>query len=147
MVAEAEDLDALTISSSVKLAGGTLIGAGVCVGIAGVQLLGMPTGGFVSLVGPVELVLSGGCVFSGWGVVRGRARSADFGIVLGLVTGLFALTWFVFAVMNGFFSPVTLAVLPLAFMATLLIWRRLKDVKKIDEARERLRAQGLDAGL
>jgi hypothetical protein len=146
-VAEVEDLDALTISSSVKLAGGTLIGAGVCVGIVGLQMLGFRTTGLFSLVGPVALVLSGGCVFSGWGVVRGRARSADFGIVLGLVTGLFALGWFVLALMNGLFSPVSLAVLPLAFMATLLIWRRLEDVKKIDEARERLRAQGLDAGL
>ena len=146
-MAEAEDLDALTISSSVKLAGGTLIGTGVCVGIVGLQLLGIPTGGLISLVGPVALVLSGGCVFSGWGVVRGRARSADFGIILGIVTGLFALTWFVVALANGIFSPVTLTVLPLSFMATLLIARRLKDVRKIDDARERLRAQGLDAGL
>ena len=146
-MAEAEDLDALTISSSVKLAGGTLIGAGVCVGIVGLQMLGFQTTGLFSFVGPVALILSGGCVFSGWGVVRGRARSADLGIVLGLVTGLFALAWFVLAFLSGLVSPVSLAVLPLAFMATLLIWRRLKDIKKIDEARERLRAQGLDAGL
>jgi hypothetical protein len=146
-VAEAEDLDALTIPSSVKLAGGILIGAGVCVAIVGLQMLGFTTTGIFSLVGPVALILSGGCVFSGWGVVRGRARSADFGIVLGLATGLFALAWFVLAFSNGLFSPVSLAVLPLAFMATMLIWRRLKDIKKIDEARGRLRAQGLDAGL
>jgi hypothetical protein len=146
-VAEADDLDALVIPSSVKLAGGILMGAGACAGIVGLQALGLRTTGLYQLVGPVALMLSGGCVFSGWGVVRGRARSALFGLGVGAATGLFALVWAVLAFLNGLISPISLAVLPLSVVGTLLVWLARKDVRKIDEARERLRAQGLDAGL
>lgn len=146
-MAEADDLDALVIPSSVKLAGGMLIGAGVCIGIVGLQALGLRTTGFFSLVGPLALVLSGGCVFSGWGVVRGRARSAMFGLAVGGVTALFDLVWVVLAFLNGVISPISLLVLPLAITATVLIAVAFKEVKRIEGARERLRAQGLDAGL
>jgi hypothetical protein len=146
-VAEADDLDALVIPSSVKLAGGMLIGAGVCVGIVGLQALGLRTTGFFSLVGPLAVVLSGGCVFSGWGVVRGRARSATFGLAVGGATALFDLVWVVLAFLNGLISPISMLVLPLAIAATVLIAVAFKEVKRIEGARERLRAQGLDAGL
>src|SRR5688572_32300132 len=124
-----------------------LIGAGVCIGIVGLQALGLRTTGFFSLVGPIALVLSGGCVFTGWGVVRGRARSAMFGLAVGGVTALFDLVWVVMAFLNGLVSPISLLVLPLSITATVLIAVALKEVKRIDLARERLRAQGLDAGL
>ena len=146
-MAEAEDLDALVIPSSVKLAGGILIGAGVCIGISGLQAMMLQTSGVYRLVGPVAVMLSGGCVFTGWGVVRGRARPAMFGVGLGAVTGLFALTWVVLAFMHGVISLISIAVLPLSTVATMLTARGLKEVRRIDEARERLRAQGLDAGL
>ena len=146
-MAEADDLDALVIPSSVKLAGGMLIGAGVCIGIVGLQALGLRTTGFFSLVGPIALVLSGGCVFTGWGVVRGRARSAMFGLAVGGVTALFDLVWVVMAFLNGLISPISMLVLPLSITATVLIAVAMKELKRIDGARERLRAQGLDAGL
>jgi hypothetical protein len=146
-VAEADDLDALVIPSSVKLAGGMLIGAGVCIGIVGLQALGLRTTGFFSLVGPIAIVLSGGCVFTGWGVVRGRARSAMFGLAVGGVTALFDLVWVVLAFLNGLISPISMLVLPLSITATVLIAVAMKELKRIDGARERLRAQGLDAGL
>ena len=146
-VSEADDLEALVIPSSVKVAGAMLIGAGVTVGIVGLQVLGFRTSGFVSLVGPLALVLSGGCVFAGWGVVRARARSALFALVLAVVTGLFAAAWVVLALMNGVLSPISLLVPPLSATAALLIFFATKNIRKIDAARERLRAQGLDAGL
>lgn len=146
-MAEVDDLEALVIPSSVKIAGGCLMGAGVCVGIVGLQALGLQLIGTYALVGPIALVLSGGCVFSGWGVVRGRALAAQCGVVLGAVTGLFALVWVVLAFRGGLISPISLAVLPLSFLATLLIAKGMKDVRRIDEARARLRAQGLDAGM
>ena len=146
-MAEADDLETLVIPSSVKLAGAMLIGAGITVGIVGLQVLGFRTRGIISLVGPVALVLSGGCVFAGWGVVRARARSALVGLVLAIVTGLFAAGWVVLALMNGVLSPISLLVPPLSVTAAFLIGVASKRVRLIDEARERLRAQGLDAGL
>lgn len=146
-MAEADDLEALVIPSSVKLAGAMLIGAGVTVGIVGLQVLGFRTRGLVSLVGPIALVLSGGCVFAGWGVVRARARAALVALVLAVVTGLFAAGWVILALMNGVLSPISLLVPPLSVTAAFLIFIATKHVRKIDAARERLRAQGLDAGL
>jgi hypothetical protein len=146
-VAEADDLEALKVPGSVKLAGGMLAGAGVCIGITGLQALGLATTGLYSLVGPVALVLSGGCVFTGAGVARGRARAALFGIVLGVVTGLFALTWVVVAFLHGVISFISLLAVPLSITATTLIAVALKQVRRVDTARERLRAQGLDAGF
>ncbi len=146
-MAEADDLETLVIPSSVKLAGAMLIGAGITVGIVGLQVLGFRTRGFFTLVGPVALILSGGCVFAGWGIVRARAKAALGGLVLAVVTGLFAAGWVVLALMNGVLSPISLVVPPLAATATFLIAIATKRVRLIDEARERLRAQGLDAGL
>jgi len=146
-VAEADDLEALVIPSSVKLAGGMLMGAGACMGIVGLQALALRTTGLFSLVGPIALMLSGGCVFAGWGVVRGRARSALFGLGLGGVTALFALAWVVVAFLNGVITPISMLAIPLAITATTLIAVGLKAVRRVDEARERLRTQGLDAGL
>jgi hypothetical protein len=148
-VAEVESaLDALAIPSSVKLAGAFLIGAGVTLGVTGLQaLLFFVMRGPYQLVGPVALVLGGGCVFFGWGVVRARARAALGGIGLGAASSLFGAAWVILALMNGVLSAIALAVVPLAGLATLLIVVGLKDIKRIDLARERLRAQGLDTGL
>jgi hypothetical protein len=146
-MAEADDLEALVIPSSVKLAGGMLAGAGVCIGITGLQAFGLATSGIYSLVAPVAIMLSGGCVFAGAGIARGRARLALTGIVLGVVTALFALAWVVTAFLHGVISFIALLAVPLSITATTLITVALKEVRRIDAARERLRAQGLDAGL
>jgi hypothetical protein len=146
-MAEADDLEAIVIPSSVKLAGGLLMGTGACIGIVGLQALGLGTTGLLTLVGPIGVMLSGGCMYAGFGVVRGRARFAQFGIGLGAVTALFALTWAVFAFLNGVLLPMSLLAVPLSIAATTLVAVSLKAVRKIDDARERLRAGGLDTGL
>jgi hypothetical protein len=146
---EAEsDLEAIVVPSSVKLAGGLLVGAGICVSITGLQaLLFFRMPGALQLIGPIALVLGGGCVMFGWGVVRGRARAALAGLILGGLTTLLAFAWVGFALVNGVLSFISLANLPLAALATALVASSLKRVNAIDAARDRLRAQGLDAGL
>jgi hypothetical protein len=142
------DLEAIVIPSSVKLAGGLLIGAGLCAALTGLQaLLFFRLAGPLQLAGPLWLILGGGCVFFGWGVVRGRASAALAGLVVGGITCLVALAWIGLALMNGVLSFISLANLPLSGLGTGLIAAGFKQVKAIDQARERLRAQGLDAGL
>jgi hypothetical protein len=142
------DLEAIVVPSSVKLAGGLLVGAGICVSITGLQaLLFFRMPGALQLIGPFALVLGGGCVMFGWGVVRGRSRAALAGLILGGLTTLLALAWVGFALVNGVLSFISLANLPLAGLATALVASSLKKVSAIDAARDRLRAQGLDAGL
>jgi hypothetical protein len=141
------DLEAIAIPSGVKLAGGLLIGAGVAVGVTGLQVLlffVMP--GAYQLVGPIAMMLSGGCVFFGGGTLRARSSAARLGLALAAATFLFACTWIMLAFMHGTISFTTLAVVPLASVAYVVLRRELPLIQKIDEARERLRAQGLDAG-
>jgi hypothetical protein len=141
------DLDALAIPAGVKLAGGLLMGAGVAVGVTGLQVLlffVMP--GAYQLVGPLAMVLSGGCVSFGWGTVRARLAAAKVGLVLGAATFVFACTWIVLAFFHGTISFVALAVVPLASVSFVVLRRELPQIRKVDEARERLRAQGLDLG-
>jgi hypothetical protein len=142
------DLDAIVVPSSVKLAGGLLVGAGVCATLIGIQaLFFFRMAGAYQAVGPLALMLGGGCVFFGWGVVRGRSRAALAGLVVGALTLLFSLGWVALSLMNGVFSFISLANLPLSGLAAALVASSLKQVKAIDAARDRLRAQGLDAGL
>lgn len=141
------DLEALAIPAGVKLAGGLLVGAGVAMGITGIQLMLffiMP--GAYQLVGPVAMMLSGGCVFFGWGTVRARLAAAKLGLAIGAATFVFACAWIVLAGLHGTISFMAVAVVPLSSVAFVVLRREMAAIRKIDEARERLRAQGLDAG-
>jgi hypothetical protein len=147
VVTQPSDLEALAIPSGVKLAGGLLVGAGVAVGVTGLQVLlffVMP--GWYQLVGPAAMMLSGGCVFFGWGAVRARLPAARLALVLAAATFLFACGWIMLAFKHGMISFPTLAVVPLASVGYVVLRRELPQIKKIEEARERLRAQGLDTG-
>jgi hypothetical protein len=141
------DLEALTIPPSVKLAGGLLIGAGVAVGITGLQLmLVFMLRGAYQFVGPLAVMLSGGCVFFGWGTVRARLPAAKLGLVVGASTFVFAFGWIILAFMHGTISFIALAVVPLSSVSYVVLRRELAKIRQIDDARKRLRAQGLDAG-
>ena len=142
------DLDALLVPGSVKVAGGIFVLTGVFTVLIGLQIWGLLTvTGPIKLVAPIALALGVGAVVLGAGVARARLTSAAIGVVLAPVIGLFALVWAAFALLNGVLSMISLAVLPLAVVSTLLIATSLARVRLVDEARQRLRAQGLDAGL
>ncbi|HEY3496963.1 MAG TPA: hypothetical protein VGK73_19825 [Polyangiaceae bacterium] len=149
MAGEAEtDLEAIAVPSEVKLAGGVTIGAGLAAGITGLQaLLFFRLPGALQVIGPVALLLAGGCVMAGWGVVRGRSRAALASVSLAGLTFLLGLAWVIFALLNGVLSLTALAVFPLSGAAVVLVALSLKRVQRIEAARERLRAQGLDAGF
>jgi hypothetical protein len=143
----ASDLEALTIPPAVKLAGGLLIASGVAVGITGLQLmlvLLMP--GAYQLAGPLAMMLSGGCVVFGWGTVRARLPAAKLGLVVGASTFVFAFSWIILAFLRGTLSLPSLAVVTLSSVSYVVLRRELPQIRRIDEARERLRAQGSNAG-
>ena len=142
------DLDALVVPSSLKLAGAILMLAGAFTGVTGLQvLLFFNMRGALNLVGPVALALGVANVVLGFGVVRGRGGAARAGVATGGLTLLLAVAWIGFALMNGVVSLTALSVLPLSGVATLLVATSLEQARAIDRARERLRAQGLDAGF
>jgi hypothetical protein len=142
------DLDALVVPSTVKLAGGIFATTGVFTCIIGLQIWGLLTvTGLLQLVAPLALILGIGDVVLGAGVARARLRSVSLGLGFAIVTALFALAWSVFALLNGVLSLISFAVLPFAGVSALLIITSRARVRVIDEARQRLRTQGLDAGL
>jgi len=148
MVGADADLEAILVPSSVKVAGAITIGAGVCALVTGLQtLLFFNMRGALNLVGPIALVLGAGCVFSGWGVVRGRMNAAVAAVGVVGLTGLCGMAWVMFTFLSAAISMIAIAVLPLSAVAIFLVTLALKDVKKIEDARGRLRAQGLDGGF
>jgi hypothetical protein len=140
------NLEALAIPGSVKLAGGLLIAAGVTLGIMGMQImLLLVMRGAYQLVGPVAMMLSGGCVFFGWGTARARLPAAKLGLALGAATFVFACGWIMLAFVNGTLPLIALAVVLFSSVAYVVLKRELPLIRKLDEARERLGSQGLDA--
>lgn len=148
MLGEDSDLAAIAVPSSVRLAGGVTIGAGLCAVVNALQLLTfstVPT--LVTWVGVAALVLGVSCVFAGWGVVRGRFRAAVAALVAAGITALAAVAWVLFALLHGMISLTAFALISLSAISLFLVSLALKDTKKIEGARTRLRAQGLDGGF
>src|SRR5688572_28293892 len=101
------DLDAVVVPSSVKIAGAVLVLTGVFTTLIGLQiLLVLTVTGLLQLVAPFAIVTGLTCGILGAGTARGGARAAVLGMVAAGVACVFALTWFVFALLNGVLSPV-----------------------------------------
>jgi hypothetical protein len=142
------DLDAVVVPGSLKIAGGVLVLTGVLTAMVGLQVLVMfVTQGPIRLVIPLALSIGGGCVYFGTGVARARPGALVAGMVLAAVAGLLCTSWFGFVLYNGALAPVALAVLPLAILSLLLMGLGLPHARRVENARVRLRAEGLDAGL
>ncbi len=142
------DLELLAVPGSVKVAGGILVLTGVFTVLIGLQIWGLLTVvGPIKLVAPLAVALGASAVVLGAGVARARLAAASIGLGLAPVIALFGLVWFSFALLNGVLSMISLAVLPLAGVSTILIATSRARVKRVEEARQRLRAEGLDAGL
>jgi hypothetical protein len=145
---EDSDLLAIAVPSSVRVAGGITIGAGACAIVNGLQLLLFLMGpGTLQVVGAIALVLGGACVATGWGVVRGRFSAAVAALVTTSVTALGGAAWIVYALLHGVVSLTAFALFSLSAVSIFLLALALKDIQKIDAARGRLRAQGLDGGF
>lgn len=148
MLGEDADLAAIAVPSSIRVAGAITIGTGVCAGVNGLQLLMLTRGAAaLNFVGAVALLLAGGCVFAGWGVVRGRFTAALAALGASGFAGLGGMAWIAYALLHGMISLTALALMPLSGVSIFLVALALKDIKKIEEARGRLRAQGLDGGF
>jgi hypothetical protein len=148
MSGEDSDLLAIAVPNAVRVAGGITIGAGACAIVNGLQVLLFLMGpGMLKVVGAVALVLGGACIVTGWGVVRARLSAAVAALVTTSVTALGGAAWIVFALVHGMVSLTALALLSLSAVSIFVVALSLKDIQRIDAARLRLRAQGLDGGF
>ena len=126
-------------------------GAQMFVGLFGL-VLAAQTAGIVAFRGVMVIILPAMILFAsvmlvaGWKTFKGRGVAALTGAIVGGIYGLLGIAWLVFSVMESLFSLVALFLGPATIAAAALSALAVGPGKKADDARERLRAQGLDAG-
>jgi|GEM_PF-1986193 len=146
--AQDADLQAVTVPSSVKIGGGTLLLWGVLTLVLCLQTALAVR--FDALTTPIVLLmfalgLSG--VLLGFQLTRGSGKAAVSGVVLSAVSFFLFAAWVAFSLYNGLLSLLALALLPLSLLAATFCGLSVSWARRADQARERLRAQGLDLGL
>jgi hypothetical protein len=146
--AQDADLQAVTVPSSVKIGGGTLLLWGVltlvlCLQTALAVRLDVITTPIVLLM--FALGLSGALL--GFYLTRGSGKAAVSGVVLTGVSFFLIAAWVGFSFSHGLFSLLALSLLPLSLLAATFCGLSVSWARRADLARERLRAQGLDLGL
>lgn len=145
---EERDLAAIAPSRQTAIAGGVVLGVGIFTTLLGVQTqsawqmrgLALIATILLFVLGPVAVVL-------GWNLRKARGWAAFGACALTGGTSLFIALWSLYALLNGFLSLLSFALVPGNAVAAFLSWTRLEQTRSADAARERLAAQGLDSGL
>jgi hypothetical protein len=143
------DLETIVVPPNAKFGGGSLLLLGALTLVLCLQTvlvvrryeaLLVAIIGIMFLLGAISMVL-------GFQLTRGSGKAAVLGTGLAGVTFVFSGAWFVFAFVHNVVSLLALLLLPIALMALTFSAMSIAWARRADEARERLRAQGLDPGL
>ena len=146
---EDEDLAAIVVPPNAKFGGGALLLLGVLTLILGLQtvLVVRRYEPLLITVIVIMFTLGLGSAWLGFQTTRGSGTATIAGIGFAIVTFVLSGAWFVYALVHNVVSLLALGLLPLAVTAILFGALSIGWAKRADVARERLRAQGLDAGL
>lgn len=145
--AEADPLTDVTPSLLVKLAGRIVLVAGGLMALMGVQSLTLWFAGMFAVVPYVQIALGVAVAVMGWMLNRGRGWAAIAGSVCAGVMALFNTLWIVWALSNGYFTLMSLIVIPFAVGGSVLAALAVRPCQRADAARARLAAEGLDLGM
>lgn len=145
---EDADLHAITVPSSVKIGGGTLLLLGVLTLVLCLQTalavvfnaIGTPIVVLMFAVGLASAVF-------GFYLTRGSGKAALSGTVLAGASFFLLAAWVAFSLFNGLLSLLAIALVPLSLLSATFCGLSIPWARRADLARERLRAQGLDLGL
>jgi Ca2+/Na+ antiporter len=132
----------------VKIGGGTLLLLGVLTLVLCLQtalavrfnVIGAPIVLMMFAIGLAAALL-------GFYLTRGSGKAAVSGTVLAGVSFFLLAAWVGFSLYNGLLSLLAMALLPLSLLAATFCALSVGWARRADQARERLRAQGLDLGL
>jgi asparagine N-glycosylation enzyme membrane subunit Stt3 len=146
----AQDADflAITVPSSVKVGGGTLLLLGVLTLVLCLQTSLVVRFNAVST--PIVLLMFGiglAAALLGFYLTRGSGKAAVSGTVLAGVSFFLIAGWVGFSLHIGLLSLLAISLLPLSLLAATFCALSVSWARRADQARERLRAQGLDLGL
>lgn len=142
-----EDLVTIRPTTLQKAAGGKQLFVGLFGLILALQTFGM------ALLRPeiiailaVMVALGVTLLVSGWFTTKGRGAGSLVGTITAGLQGVLGLAWLVFSFTHGLFSLVALC-LPFVALSTAVVSAlTIRQGQRADDARERLRAQGFDAG-
>ena len=143
------DLEAITVPASAKFGGGALLLLGVLTLVLCLQTV-LVVARYDSLTVPIislMFALGAACAVLGFRITRGSGKATLTGTVFAGIDFVLTAAWFVFGIFHNLFSLLALLLLPIAVTALLFSALSIGWARRADEARERLRAQGLDSGL
>jgi hypothetical protein len=146
--AQDADLQAVTVPSSVKVGGGTLLLLGVLTLVVCLQTTLLVR--FTLITTPIVLLMFAlglACALVGFYLTRGSGKAALLGTGLGGGAFFLLAAWVGFSLYAGLLSLLSIALLPLSLLAATFCGLSISWGRRADLARERLRAQGLDLGL
>lgn len=142
-----DEIAAATPPSILKAAGGLSLGAGATALLVVVQAFsGFVVPGSAMIWLGVVGVLGVATSASGLGLLRGRAWAGIGGAISGVLLMLVSGAWLVRATLGGFFSLFAVVDPWLAAAGAVCTFIGLGALKRVTDARERLRAEGLDLG-
>lgn len=142
-----EDL-ATIVPTTLAKAGG---GAQMFIGLFGL-VLALQTSSIVRFRGLQQLILPTMILGAlallglGWKTLKGRGTAAFVGAFVAAFYGLLGLAWLVYSFSNALFSLVALFLGPASIVAAVLSALAISAGRRADDARDRLRAQGMDVG-
>jgi hypothetical protein len=142
------DLAAIKPTSAAKVGAAFMAGAGVLglvIALQGAVVLGLR--GAYQLSELLFGVLGALGVFAGARLSSMRGQGALLTAIVGALLALSGLVWFALALRGGVFILLAIVIAPVAGVAAGLGVANLAATRRADEARGRLRAQGLDAGF
>jgi hypothetical protein len=142
------DLEAIVVPSSAKFGGGALLLLGVLTLVLGLQTV-LVVARYNSLTLPIIAVmfaLGGGSSVLGFQTTRGSGKATVLGTGLASLSFVLAGAWFGFGIFHNLVSMLALMLMPIAVTAALFCGLSISWARRADEARERLRAHGLDSG-
>jgi hypothetical protein len=145
---EDADLAVIAPTRQTALAGGVGIGVGAFTTLLAVQTSSVWRMEGLALVATLLLFVFGpGAIFLGWNLRKVRGWAALGAAVLSGVASLAIALWSVYALLSGFLSLLSFAMIPGHAIVCVLAWGRVRPTRVADSARARLAAQGLDGGL
>jgi hypothetical protein len=148
-VSDDADLEAIVVPPSAKFGGGALLLLGVLTLVLCLQTV-LVVGRYNSLTIPIIFImfaLGVICSVLGFQITRGSGKAAQVGTGVAGLTFVLAGAWFVFGILHNLVSLLALLLMPIAVTALLFSALSIGWARRADQARERLRAQGLDSGL
>ena len=142
-----DDFAASAPTAVVRVCSGVLMVAGLLTALTGVQLLLSRIVGALAIVPYVLVLLGVATIGVGWMAGRARWWAATAGLALAVALTLVNLGWFVYAFAGGIYSCMSMVSVPVSIGASVAMVFTLTPVRRATEARERMRAQGLDVGI